>query len=76
MSAIDGLCESPNHFANMINTRWSSMGWASGRYAPGVSEITLGPGMYVDGGYTTTDTTLEINPDGSFIIYVFFFAGK
>lgn len=76
MSAIDGLCESPNHFANIINTRWSSMGWASGRYAPGVSEITLGPGMYVDGGYTTTDTTLEINPDGSFTIYVFFFAGK
>lgn len=81
---VDYVCDdetgwpsSPGHYANMVNREYSQMGWASGCYPASISSLICGPGAYVNGTYTTSETVVSIPTpyQGKVRLFVVVFAG-
>ena len=60
---VTGWPSSPGHYANIIGREYSQFGWISGTYSAAFTEIIAGPGQYVNGSYTTSETVIQVPPE-------------
>ncbi len=76
-AVVDGWISSPNHYLVLTQFEHIQMGYSVVTLPATCTTLTLGPGMYVNGTYTTTDTTITIPADqrGKIRLYAAIFSG-